>query len=386
MRQSVVKVLTVVLWFGTTPSVSAQPWPEAPEKWSLPVEIPQLSRPGLTWLSCSLTADEKTIFMSWDSKIVVSHWMDSNWSTPGELSPTINASGMLIADPAISPDGKTLYLRAYADAWVLFGSAWSDSLGDWQTPQDLGFAINQYGAWYGMTPDNRHFYFHRPGLPRMSSWDDSSGGWGPSDWVDYWKCLDVWHTLSLPQNRLKLYYDAGASRVEFYVHYYDTTMEEWSNPQILNIHHLIDSVYGGSSQQLMPWVSANGLHLYFASTHDGGLKLYRSDLVIDENGDSVVTDVTNKDHRNVESESGVQNFPNPFNGETQIRFRLKYSETVSIRVYDALGREMPVGCSLELGPGDHSALIDGSNLPTGVYFYTINLHGSPIVRRMILLR
>jgi hypothetical protein len=352
----------------------------------LPVEIPEVSRPGLNWLSCSVTGDEKTMYLKWDSKIMVSHRSDSVWSDPVELSSTINSPGSLVGDPAISPDGRTLYIRAYVGAWVLFRSVWDDSIGDWQTPQDMGFNINQHGAWYGMTPDNRHFYFHRPGLPRISSWDDSSNAWGQSGWVDYWKFLDVWHTLSLPQNQRKLYYDGGASRVTFYVHYYDTSLAEWSRPQVLNIHDLIDSVYGPSSQQIMPWVSANGLHLYFASTHEGAMKLYRSDLVVDENGDSVVTDVARMDFMKIESREDVQNFPNPFNGQTLIRFRLDSPAKVSIRVYDALGREVPVGYNAELGPGEHSAIIDGSDLPTGVYFYTLNSGRKQIVRRMILLR
>jgi hypothetical protein len=382
----IVSVLMAAYLHVGSQSAGAQSWPEAPEKWSLPVEIPELSRPGLTFLSCTLTADERTIYMTWDSKIVVSHRVDSVWSTPVELGSTINAPGMLVEAPSVSPDGRTLYVRAYVGTWVLFGSTWSDSLGDWQTPQDLGFNINQYGAWFGMTPDNNHLYFHRHGLPRISTWDESNAEWGPSEWLDYYRFLDSRHSISLPASKRKIYYDAGVPKIDLIVHYYDTTLHEWSFPMKLNVQRLIDSAYGSNNLQFSPWVSADGRHLYFTSNHEGRVALYRSDLLIDENGDTVVTEVASTPGSAAESPEDVQTYPNPFNARTWISFSLASPSRVQVRVYDILGRETGIRHDLHLEAGDHKVVVEAMHLASGVYVCTLLFEGVLVTKSLILIR
>src|SRR5690606_31033291 len=66
------------------------------------------------------------------------------------------------------------------------------------------------------------------------------------------------------------------------------------------------------------------------------------------------------------------NYPNPFNPETNIKFRLNKSETVSIKVYNILGKEMKILLEENLPVGGYTIHWDGKDnkgnqLAGGVY-------------------
>ncbi|MCX6145039.1 MAG: right-handed parallel beta-helix repeat-containing protein [Ignavibacteriales bacterium] len=63
-----------------------------------------------------------------------------------------------------------------------------------------------------------------------------------------------------------------------------------------------------------------------------------------------------------------QNFPNPFNPTTTIRYWLLFAEPVSLRVYDTLGREVAALVTAVQSPGEHLAAFDASRLTSGIYF------------------
>jgi hypothetical protein len=73
-----------------------------------------------------------------------------------------------------------------------------------------------------------------------------------------------------------------------------------------------------------------------------------------------------------------QNFPNPFNPTTVIRYRLPGGEggastvrRVSLRVYDLLGREVADLVDADQGPGQYSVTFDATRLPSGIYLCRI---------------
>jgi len=72
-----------------------------------------------------------------------------------------------------------------------------------------------------------------------------------------------------------------------------------------------------------------------------------------------------------------QNFPNPFNPTTRIRFSIPSvgngrDRSLHLKVYDILGREVTTLVNEELKPGTYEADFDGSNLTSGVYFYRLS--------------
>jgi hypothetical protein len=87
----------------------------------------------------------------------------------------------------------------------------------------------------------------------------------------------------------------------------------------------------------------------------------------------------------------LQNFPNPFNPETQIRYDILKSGFVNLRVYDGLGREVSVIQSGYQNAGSYKADFNGSSLASGTYFYRLEVtNNSDVVyamtKKMILLK
>jgi hypothetical protein len=81
-----------------------------------------------------------------------------------------------------------------------------------------------------------------------------------------------------------------------------------------------------------------------------------------------------------------QNFPNPFNPSTQIRFDVPEQTHVRLTVYDVLGREVKNLVNDVKEPGFHVVSFDGRALASGVYFYRINAGTFSATRVMVLVK
>ncbi len=67
-----------------------------------------------------------------------------------------------------------------------------------------------------------------------------------------------------------------------------------------------------------------------------------------------------------------QNYPNPFNPATVISFQLSAVSLVTLEVLDVLGRRVTSLADGTLTPGTHIANWDGSEFPSGLYFYRLS--------------
>ena len=70
-----------------------------------------------------------------------------------------------------------------------------------------------------------------------------------------------------------------------------------------------------------------------------------------------------------------QNFPNPFNPTTKINFSLPVNGNVTLKVYNALGKEVSNLVNGRMNAGTYTADFNGSNLNSGVYFYKLEIAG-----------
>lgn len=87
-----------------------------------------------------------------------------------------------------------------------------------------------------------------------------------------------------------------------------------------------------------------------------------------------------------ESYFKTKNYPNPFNPTTKINYTLKSATHVKITVYDRLGREVVVLADDNQSEGEYNIEFDGSNLPSGIYFYRIKTSEKTEVRKMVLAK
>lgn len=81
-----------------------------------------------------------------------------------------------------------------------------------------------------------------------------------------------------------------------------------------------------------------------------------------------------------------QNFPNPFNPETSIRFQLPSPGTITLRVFDILGHEVATLASGHFAAGEHSVRFDGSRFASGVYIARLDAGNFVRTRSMVLVR
>lgn len=82
----------------------------------------------------------------------------------------------------------------------------------------------------------------------------------------------------------------------------------------------------------------------------------------------------------------TQNFPNPFNPQTEIRYGIARGGAVTLRAYDLLGREIATLVNRELSPGNYHATFDGSAFGSGLYFYTLTAPEGSRSGKMMLLK
>jgi len=81
-----------------------------------------------------------------------------------------------------------------------------------------------------------------------------------------------------------------------------------------------------------------------------------------------------------------QNYPNPFNPSTVIRFSLPVRMSVSLRVYDVLGREVARLVQGEMGAGEHTVRWVPEAVSTGVYLYRLETREGTATRKMLFIR
>ncbi len=81
-----------------------------------------------------------------------------------------------------------------------------------------------------------------------------------------------------------------------------------------------------------------------------------------------------------------QNYPNPFNPETTVRYNLPKTGAVELKLYDITGREVMSLVNEWQSAGSHSIKVDGRNLASGVYVYTLTAGDYRESKKMALVR
>lgn len=82
----------------------------------------------------------------------------------------------------------------------------------------------------------------------------------------------------------------------------------------------------------------------------------------------------------------AQNFPNPFNPSTEIRYELPRKGRVNLTVHDLLGREVAVLVDGIQTAGQQRMTFHGANFASGLYLYRLQFEDRSIIRKMILVR
>ncbi len=80
-----------------------------------------------------------------------------------------------------------------------------------------------------------------------------------------------------------------------------------------------------------------------------------------------------------------QNFPNPFNPVTNIKYEIPRDENVSIKIYDLLGKEVFRIYEYKKA-GSYEVQFDGANFASGMYFYQITAGNFTDTKKMVMIK
>lgn len=130
---------------------------------------------------------------------------------------------------------------------------------------------------------------------------------------------------------------------------------------------------GWSESTTIPALFIHDNYLYAGT---GGRGIWRRKL-------SEFSDVKNNTD---DGSHSIQNYPNPFTGNTTITFALQTPSEVSVSIIDNLGKEISLLRSKPYSAGEHSIEWDANNYPSGIYSCQITADGVNETRKMILMK
>lgn len=133
---------------------------------------------------------------------------------------------------------------------------------------------------------------------------------------------------------------------------------------------------------------------YIDETVTSGVIYYYIVESFDNSSNSSFTSELSTSTTNITVESGVtpvefslsQNFPNPFNPVTQIRFDIAKQTGVELKIYNMTGQLVDVLVNEVKNPGSYNVTFDASRLPSGVYYYSLRAGEFTDTKRLVLVK
>jgi len=259
------------------------------------------------------------------------------------------------------------------------------SNGSWTNPKSLGSNINTniYDCCPYVTRDNKYLFFTR-------------GNWPMSTYYTYWVKIDniidsLKHTNFIPYLNCQIPdLTDTIGQVLNYTFPDSTFIDDDGNNTLV----YTATLFSGSA--LPSWINFNPAtrKFTFSPTAIGTTSLK---VTATDSANSSVSCYFNLNVINHNSIHPVnsnvingyklfQNFPNPFNPMTKIKFSIPENNYVSLKIYDINGKEAGIIFSGNLKSGVYETDFDATNLASGIYFYKLETNSYKEIKKMILLK
>lgn len=264
----------------------------------------------------------------------------------------------------------------------------------------IPFADNQipgviYATNYDMGKEN---YAYSDEVYENTGSNDYNNGWAyRNDGVDIETCNDFssngydigWTATGEWLNYTTNITESGLYDISFYVAAQNSGGKIMLSLDDQHITTALDVPVTGGWQNWQPF-TANDIYLP-SGTHTLKLQLFFGGFNISSMEFVLTATDVNDGEPNPVSFNLDQNFPNPFNPETKIKYSIPANEQhtlsyVSLKIYDLLGNEIITLVNEGKPEGNYEVNFDGKNLSSGVYFYRLKCGNNISMKKMILLK
>lgn len=102
--------------------------------------------------------------------------------------------------------------------------------------------------------------------------------------------------------------------------------------------------------------------------------------LISFNGPSNVSEL------NANNNVNIENYPNPFNESTKIKYNVPNSSNVSIKLFDTNGIELKTILNEQKNIGDYEFTFNSGDLQSGIYYYQIQMNNYKNAKKMLIIK
>ncbi|MDP8207745.1 MAG: CotH kinase family protein [Candidatus Electryonea clarkiae] len=350
---------------------------------------------------------ESPVFIDSLSSIEISYSLSDTDSLPGENN--------LVDDPRfINQTIFNLQLRPESPCI---------DAGDPSYPQDEDGSNPDIGAYYIFNPYDYPFNNYFTLVINEINYNSSEEK-NPGDWIellnphDRWIDLSGWILMTLDDEDVFTFPDQSLIEPEGYaVICRDTSAFLTSNPSLSNVINIIGNTeFGfnndGDAVRLYdserrgvdsltyddepPWAiepDGNGttLELIDPTSDNESPESWSASLVLygtpGKNNSVAIGQPDIPGGNSIPTRYALhQNFPNPFNSSTLIRFDLVESQWVKLTIYNILGKEVAHIKNLQMQAGFHTVVFDVADLASGIYIYKLEAEAFTSLRKMVLIK
>lgn len=170
----------------------------------------------------------------------------------------------------------------------------------------------------------------------------------------------------------------------------------YSNPSYVRFPYSQDSlwaiVFGDTvmtrhieySEKFMDEIIADKYGVIY--TFNEGPPLYLTGATINGKKYGTIVSVENDKSRIPNDIILYNNYPNPFNPATTIKFEIPTRTFVTLKVFNSLGQEITSLINEFKDAGIYSVKFDGKNLSSGIYFYSLISNNHFLTKKMLLIK
>ena len=303
-------------------------------------------------------------------------WFADLYNGLGEFNPE-NGSFTFYKSGLMSTRANSLFIASDGRIWLGFGDNNCSCASVFDGNDFINYSYDdgvtlQYAEGICETPDGEIWYAFKDGLAKFSD----------ETWTTY-----TIEGYNIPLNEIKTIAADNNGTIWFGGSSSQGNLKIFSFDGNIVTEHLISEDINNNVSKIT--IDSNG---------NIWISVNSTIFVYNPNGD-VIIDVEDSEARPSKF-TLYQNYPNPFNPTTTIKYSIPsviarseatwqshdFDANVQLTVYNILGEEIATLVNEKQSPGNYSVTFDASNLPSGVYFYTLHVGDFVATKKMVLMK